>query len=132
MARATDIINKLLGAGMSLASIGFFIASFEHGGAAVAILPAVLFCGGGFWLIARRESPPPLQPEVQQRMERLAEVVATMQNELAATQERVERLSEEHDFMRQLATPTGRAAGLPAGAAPPSGSAAAPQREPSA
>ncbi|HEX9109027.1 MAG TPA: hypothetical protein VF832_17390 [Longimicrobiales bacterium] len=125
MARATDIINKILGAGMSMASMGFFIASFSHGGAPVAIVPAVLFAGGGFWLIARKEAPPALQPEVQQRMERLADVVANLQNELAATQERVDRLDEERDFMRKLGTPP-RAPGRPPAPGPttPAGSSA--------
>ena len=111
MARASEIINKVLGAGMSLASMGFFVEAFSGSFAHVgAVIPGLLFGAGGFWLIARRESAAALEPQVQQRMERLADAVTTVQNELNAMQDKVERLSDEHDFMRQLAAPAGPAA----------------------
>lgn len=98
-----DIGNKLLGAGMLLASVGFF-ANMPT--AEPYLVPGILFGAGGFWLAVRREKRqeselPPAQP-----LQQLSEGLTALHSELVATQERLERLEEERDFMRQLAAPS--------------------------
>jgi uncharacterized coiled-coil protein SlyX len=99
--KPTEIVNKVLGAGLLVASIAFA----THMNMPAYALPALAFGAGGFWLVARREKRSAAELEVQQRLDKLSEVVAAIQHELAGTQERLDRLSEERDFMRQLTVP---------------------------
>lgn len=108
--KPTEIINKLLGAGLLVASIAFA----THMNMPAYAVPALAFGAGGFWLVARRERRGAAELEVLQRLDRLSEAVAATQHELAGTQERVDRLSEERDFMRQLTVPPISLAARPA------------------
>ncbi len=103
MSKGSDIISKLIGAGSMVASMSFFayIGSVHE-----FLLPGLLFGASGLWLVVRRGSPRPgTDLEAQQRFAQLSESLAATQAELAATQERLERLTEERDFMRQLGRP---------------------------
>ncbi|HEX9109026.1 MAG TPA: hypothetical protein VF832_17385 [Longimicrobiales bacterium] len=114
MAKGSEILNKLLGGGLAVASIAFFTQTLGSFGSPEAFVPALLFGGAGVWLIARREKRAGPDLEAQQRLDQLAESLVATQNELAGMHEQLERLAEERDFMRQLAS-SARAAGLPAG-----------------
>ncbi len=99
------IVNKVIGAGMLLTSIPF-LAHAQPGLLVqpVNLITGALFAGGGLWLVARREKKPAAaELDVQQRLQRLTEGMAATQGEIVAMQERLERLTEERDFMRQLA-----------------------------
>lgn len=104
-AKGTEILNKLIGAGLMVASVAFFA---ESGPLVSSILPGLLFGGSGLWLAVRRDRHPVADPDLPQRVTQLAEGLAATQLELSATQERLERLSDEQDFMRQLSTPPAR------------------------
>ena len=131
--KGSEILNKLIGAGLMLASVAFFT---EIGHTPEFILPGLLFGAGGFLLALKRDRPVGLDLEAQQRLDRLTEGVTATQQELAAMQERLDRLSDERDFMRQLRSPAGArntgdalpagvpapaSAGSPAGASAPAG-----------
>ncbi len=99
--KGSEILNKLIAAGMIIASVAFFS---DIGHMAVNIVPGVLFGAGGFVLALRRERRVvELEPGVESRLTQLTENLAATHSELVATQERLERLTEEQDFMRQLA-----------------------------
>jgi hypothetical protein len=105
-----DILNKLMGAGLMLASVAFFA---DIGHTAAFIIPGLLFGAGGFLLALKRDRHPTADLQLQQRLEQLAESLAGTQLELTAAQERLDRLSDERDFMRQLAAPAQRSAATP-------------------
>ena len=101
--KGSDILNKLISAGLLLASIIFF-ANMEHTDS--YIVPGFLFGAAGlvtFWLSMRRESRPAADPELERRVVALSERLAATQGDLGSVQERLERLTDEHEFMRQLA-----------------------------
>ena len=117
--KGSEILNKVIGAALMVASAGFF-ADVQH--APLYLLPGVLFGAGGFVLALRRDRREGLELEAQRRLDRLTEGLAATQQELGAMQERLDRLGEERDFMRQLGSPGGaRVAGdaLRASAAAP-------------
>jgi uncharacterized coiled-coil protein SlyX len=99
--KSTEILNKLPGAGLLIASIAFA----THMNMPAYALPALAFGAGGFWLVVRREKRGGAELEVLQRLDQLSEAVAATQHELTSTQERLDRLSDERDFMRQLTVP---------------------------
>ncbi len=100
--KASEILNKLIAAGMIVASMGFF-SDINH--MAIYIVPGVLFGAGGFVLALRRDRRPvtELEPGLDRRLAELTENLAATRSELIATQERLDRLNDEQDFMRQLA-----------------------------
>ena len=100
--KASEIINKVMGAGMIIASVSFF--AYLPGNAPY-IIPGLIFGAGGFLLALKRDRHPPADLQAQQRVEELAESLAATQLELTSAQERLDRLEEERDFMRQLAAP---------------------------
>ncbi len=106
--KGSEIVNKLLAAGMIVASMGFFS---DIGHVNEYIIPGLLFGAGGFFLALRRERKAAAELELQQRVDQLAEGLAATQAEVSAAQVELERLREERDFMRQL---------VPSVAAPPS------------
>ncbi len=98
--KGSDILNKVIVALLFVASIGFF-ANADH--TDIYVLPGILFAAGGFVLALRRDRRVvELEPEVEGRLKQLTENLAATHSELVATQERLERLTEEQDFMRQL------------------------------
>lgn len=97
--KGSDIFNKLIAAGMVLASIGFFS---DIGHTTEFIIPGLLFGAGGFFLALRRDRQSTAELELHQRVEQLAEDLAATRAELGTAQERLDRLGEERDFMRQL------------------------------
>ncbi len=114
------IVNKVVGAGMLLVSIPF-LAHAQVGALLqpVQILSGALFAGGGLWLVARREKKlPAAELDVQQRLQQLTEGMASTQGEIVAMQERLERLTEERDFMRQLAAGNRASGSSPASPSP--------------
>ncbi len=103
--KGSEILNKLIIALLFLASIGFFAGADRTD---IYVLPGILFAAGGFVLALRRDRRVvELEPEVERRLAQLTENLAATHSELVSTQERLDRLTDEQDFMRQLA---GRAA----------------------
>ncbi len=103
MSKGSDILNKLIAAGLLLASILFFAAIDEND---KYIVPGMLFAIAGlavFLLALRRDARPAADPELERRLVELSERVAAGQAELGAVQDHLERLTQEQDFMRQLA-----------------------------
>ncbi len=103
MSKGSDILNKVIAAGLLFASILFF-ANIEE--TDKFIVPGMLFAAAGlvaFWLASRREGRPAPDPELERRVVELSERLAANQAELGAVQEHLERLTQEQDFMRQLA-----------------------------
>ncbi len=103
MSKGSDVLNKVIAAGLLLASILFF-ANIEE--TDKFIVPGLLFAVAGlltFWLASRREARPPADLELERRVVELSERLAAGQAELGTVQERLERLTQEQDFMRQLA-----------------------------
>ncbi len=103
MSRGSEIVSKLIGAGSMVASMSFFayIGSVHQ-----FLIPGLLFGASGLWLVVRRGGQPPAADlETQRRLSQLSDSLAATQAELAATQDRLERLTDEQEFMRQL---TGR------------------------
>lgn len=97
-----EILNRLVGAAMIAVSIPFFInATVTHWS-----LPALFFGIGGLWLAARHDPAPPANPELQGRVDELAERLAATQLELTGTQRLVEELRQEREFMRELVEPS--------------------------
>ncbi len=113
--KGSEIVNKLIGSGLLLASVAFFS---ENGPLAAHLIPGLLFAAGGFLMVLRRGRVG-LDLEAQQRLDRLTEGLTATQQELGAVQERLDRLGEERDFMRQLGSPPARelvpGAGSPVG-----------------
>ncbi len=112
MSKGSDVLNKVIAAGLLLASILFF-ANIEA--TDEFIVPGLLFAVAGlltFWLTSRREARPTADLELERRVVELSERLAANQTELGTVQEHLERLTQEHDFMRQLAgrTPAPRQA----------------------
>ena len=105
MSKGNEILSRLIGAGSMFASMIFF---GQMGGTHEYLLPGIFFGVSGLFMVIRRGDQRPALPDVetQQRLRQLAEGLATTQQEMAATQERLDRLSEERDFMRQLARPS--------------------------
>ncbi len=103
--KGSDILQKLIVAGLFLASVVFFANADNHD---IYVLPGILFAAGGFVLALRRDRHVvELEPEVERRLAQLTENLAATHSELVATQERLERLTDEQDFMRQLAGRSG-------------------------
>lgn len=102
--RANDILNKLMGSGLLLASVAFFSDGSPH-----SFVPGALFGASGLWLAVRRERGAPRELELERRVDQLTEQLASTQQELGAAQDRLEGLAQERDFMRQLTTPPGAA-----------------------
>jgi len=101
--KVTEILNKVMGAGLLVASMSFF-SMIDR--APEVILPGLLFGVSGLYLAARRDRRVAAELELQQRVAQLAESLSATQLELSATQERLDRLTDERDFMRQLAPPS--------------------------
>lgn len=103
MSKGSDILNKLIAAGLLLASIIFFgnmDRTDEY------VVPGFLFAMAGlviFWLSMRRDARPVADPELERRVVELSERLAATQGELGGALERLDRLTDEHEFMRQLA-----------------------------
>ena len=104
MSKGSEILSRIIGAGSMFASMIFF---GQMGGTHEYLLPGIFFGVSGLFMVIRRgERQVALpDPETQHRLAQLAEGLTATQQELAATQERLERLNEERDFLRQLATP---------------------------
>ncbi len=103
MSKGSDIANKLIVAGLLFASMLFFANIQETDD---FIVPGVLFAIAGlvgFWLISRREARPAADLDLERRVVELSERLAASQAELGTVEERLERLTQEQDFMRQLA-----------------------------
>lgn len=99
--KGSDILNKLLAAGMLIASMSFF-AGMPH--TDEFVIPGLLFGAGGFWLASRRGRPAvERDPGLEGRLTQLSDGLAATQAELIAMQQQLERVTEEQDFMRQLA-----------------------------
>ncbi len=97
--KASDIVNKLVGSGLVVASIGFlshFVRQPE------LMFPGLLFGVPGLWLLVRRERASGADVALQGRLEQLTDELASTRADLSAAQERLDRLGEERDFMRQL------------------------------
>ncbi len=116
--KGSEILNKLIGAGLLVASMGFFA---DVGHTAEYFVPGLIFAAGGFLLALRRDRRPAVELEGQQRLDQLAEGLAATQAEVSGLQERLDRLADERDFMRQLGPAGVRA---PLVAAPPGESVA--------
>ncbi len=104
MSKGSEILSRIIGAGSMFASMIFF---GQMGNTHEYLLPGIFFGASGLWMVIRRgerRSALP-EPEVQYRLAQLQEGLASNQQELAAIQEQVNRLTEERDFLRQLATP---------------------------
>lgn len=100
--KGSDIFNKIMGAGLMLGSMAFFSdIGVQH----EFLFPGVLFGVAGVFFATRREKRAALQAEEQRRLDQLAEGLAATQQELTAVMERLDRISDERDFMRQLAAP---------------------------
>ncbi len=113
--KGSEILNKLMGSGLLLASVAFFT---DIGHTPEFILPGLLFGAGGFLLALKRDRRPATELEAQQRLDQLTEGLAATQAELGGLQDRLDRLADERDFMRQLAPPGASArvaAAAPAG-----------------
>ncbi len=104
--KGSDILGKLIVALLFAASIGFF-ANIDH--TPIYIVPGILFAAAGFVLALRRDRRPvaELDPGLERRLAELTENLSATHAELLTTQERLERLTDEQEFMRQL---TGRPA----------------------
>ncbi len=99
--KGSEILNKLIAAGMMVASMGFF-SDINH--MAIYIVPGVLFGAGGFVLALRRDRRViELEPGLERRLAERTDHLGATRSELIATQERLDRLTDEQDFMRQLA-----------------------------
>lgn len=104
MSKGNEILSRLIGAGSMFASMIFF---GQMGGTHEYLLPGIFFGVSGLFMVIRRGDQRPALPDVetQQRLSQLSEGLAATQQEVAAAQERLDRLTEERDFLRQLATP---------------------------
>ncbi len=102
--KGSGILNKLIVALLFLASIAFFA---EADNVDVYVLPGMIFAAAGFVLALRKERRPAaeLEPVLTQRLAELSENISAVHGDLAVMQERIDRLTEERDFMRQLAQP---------------------------
>ncbi len=111
--KGSDILNKLIAAGLLIASMAFFVGM---GHTDEFVIPGLLFGAGGFWLASRRGRPAvERDPALDRRLTELAEGLAVTQAELANMSERLERYAEEREFMRELAASrTARATAVPA------------------
>ncbi len=103
MSKGSDIANKLIVAGLLFASMLFFANLGENG---KFVVPGMLFAVAGLlglWLTSRREARPAVDLELERRLVELSERLAASQAELGTVEERLDRLTQEQDFMRQLA-----------------------------
>ncbi|HEX9105882.1 MAG TPA: hypothetical protein VF832_01610 [Longimicrobiales bacterium] len=116
--KVSEVLSRIIGGGLLLGSVGFLSHAMHT---PEYLVSGLVFFGGGFWLAARRDSSAAAELEAQQHIARLDESVTATQAELAAMQERLERLALEHDFMRQLAAPGGSTSASGASPPPPSG-----------
>jgi len=111
--KVSEVLSRIIGGGLLLGSVGFLSHAMHN---PEYLVSGLVFFGGGFWLAARRDRSGVAELEAQQQMARLTDTVHSTQAELAAVQERLERLTVEHDFMRQLGAAGSSA---PHAAAPP-------------
>ncbi len=97
------IANKLIGAGSLVAAMPFLAHVYESFFNPANLLAGLLFAGGGLWLVGRRERAAGPDLETLQQLQRLTDGMAATQAELTTMQERLDQLTEESDFLRQLA-----------------------------
>ena len=104
MSKGSEILSRVVGAGSIFGSMLFFT---NIGSVHEFVLPGIFFGASGLWLVIRRVERHAALPdaESQYRLAQLAEGLAGTQQEVAAMQERLDRVNEERDFLRQLATP---------------------------
>ena len=97
-----EVINKLVGTVMIFGCVPLFMMDM--------FFPALFLGIGGLSLLGHKDRAAVSDPKLAKQLAELNERLAAIQIDLAGTQKTVGELTEERDFMRQLAAGPGREA----------------------